>query len=196
MKIIIVMTIGLLLASIFGFLFAGLYGAMVFGGILTVSLYLARKRRSSFAFYFIFFIILSMVGYGSMSFGGLLGADPRVLYKIDLIEKDLINKKYNPTWVIISQKRSRILNSILSNSVDGSHHLKGLAVDIYVFDINGDGTFDKADIAILQKSNSVIEGKYPELAGSFGDYFLKSNGYLTRHMIHLDIGGKKVRFHK
>ena len=65
-----------------------------------------------------------------------------------------------------------------------------MAADICVFDINGDGTFDKADIAILQKSNSVIEGKYPELAGSFGDYFFKSNGYLTRHMILLDTRGK------
>jgi hypothetical protein len=65
-----------------------------------------------------------------------------------------------------------------------------------VFDINGDGTFDKGDIKILKKANKMVESKNPSLRGAFGDYFIEENGYFTRHMIHIDTRGKSMSYSK
>ena len=195
----IILILGSVLAIILGFVFAGLLGAFLLGCILTFSIYLMRKlSKKEFAVINIatVFSALTIFGYGLMYFGGLLGSDKGILEKLSLIEKDLEERNYNASWVIISQKRGPIFNSILSNSAKESYHLKGIAIDIYVFDINGDGTFDTSDIKILESSNNSVEKKNPELIGAFGHYFLKKNGYFTKHMIHIDTRGKKIRYPK
>jgi hypothetical protein len=75
-----------------------------------------------------------------------------------------------------------------------SWHLKGKAIDVYVFDINGDNLFNKKDISILEQANKVVEKEHPELIGGFGDYFLDINGYFTKHMIHFDTRGYRHRY--
>lgn len=196
----IILTTGIVSATLLGFVFAGITGAVLFGGILTFSVFLIRKinkKKVSVVNMILLFTTLSALGYGLMTVFGLLGSDQKVMYKLSLIEKDLIEKNYKPSWVIISQKRYKTFNSILRKSVDGSHHLKGIAVDIYVFDINGDGEYNASDITILENSVNDVEKIHPELIGGLGDYyFLKNNGYLTKHMIHIDTRGTKRRFTK
>ncbi len=196
---ITIISIGTLLSIICAFVFAGILGAILFASILTFSIYLVRKNKEKefpLVNIFLFIITLSALSYGLMTVGGLLGADQKIVSKLKLIEKDLADKNYEANWIIISQKRYEILNSKLSKSAKKSNHLKGIAIDIYIFDINGDGRFNDVDIAILENSNNNVEREHPELIGGFGDYFIKGAGYFTKHMIHLDTRGKKVRYKK
>jgi hypothetical protein len=199
----IISIIGVISSVFFGFIFAGFIGAFLFSLILTLSVYLVKKRghKSFTGFTAIgYFFSCFILGYMLMNLGGLLGADPFVLKKLNLIELELKSKGFKTNWIVISQKRSRFFNSFLPNSAKGtkpgkqSFHLTGKAVDIYVFDINGDEIFDDEDIKLIEKANNTVESKHPELIGGFGDYFLKKHDYFTKHMIHIDIRGSRVRY--
>ena len=195
-----------IIGSIFtGFLFAGIIGAVCFAVILTLTIYFNRKnsrklltKTGAVLSFFIFFV----VGYFLIYIGGLIGADKEVLRKLDLIKDELKTKGYKTSWVIISQKRSRFMNNLLTNSAKGtntkkeSYHISGKAIDIYVFDIDGDNNFDNKDIKILEQANKAIESKNPSVIGAFGDYYLDKHDYFTKHMIHIDIRGEKLRYTK
>ena len=116
--------------------------------------------------------------------------------KLDLIKYDIKSKGYKASWIVISQKRVTILNNFFKNSAKRSWHLQGKAIDIYVFDINGDNTFNKEDIRILDQANKSVEKKHHDLIGGFGDYFLEKHDYLTKHMIHIDTRGYSERYTK
>ena len=133
-----------------------------------------------------------------MYLGGLIGAEKEIIRKLDLIKLELHSKGYKANWIIISQKRLSFFNAILLNSAKDkdkpSWHLCGKAIDVYVFDINGDYLFNKDDISIVEQANKVVEEEHPELIGGFGDYFLDKNDYFTRHMLHFDTRGSKRRY--
>ena len=194
---------GILFSIVTGFLFAGLIGAFCFSLILTLTLYLKDKlstKSKSKIRLIAYLIIFFTIGYSLMYVGGLIGANEHVLKKLDLIEQELKKKEYNTNWFIISQKRNRIMNSLLPNSAKGknpkkeSQHISGKAIDIYVLDIDGDNVFNRKDIKILEQANSLVEKNHPELTGAFGDYFLDKHDYFTKHMIHIDTRGQKVRY--
>ena len=92
------------------------------------------------------------------------------------------------------------MNSLLPTSAKGKNpkketqHIAGKAIDIYVLDIDGDNVFNRKDIKILEQANSLVEKNHPELTGAFGDYFLDKHDYFTKHMIHIDTRGQKVRY--
>ena len=198
MKIIIVI-IGILSSTICGFLFAGIIGSILFTSIITLTIYYLKKSRQKIftkKAIVLTFISFGLLGYLLMNLGGIIGSDKDVIRKLDLIENELKSKNYKTKWVIISQKRNVFINNLLPNSAKKSYHLKGIAIDIYVFDINGDNYFDIKDIKILEKANNNVEKKYPELKGAFGDYFIDKNGYFTKHMIHIDTRGFKIRYTK
>lgn len=176
-------------ALVTGFIFPGIMGAFVFSIIIALGfyLYLEQYRIQKL---FLIAITAALTSYGLMVFFGLLGANDKAELKLQLVKTELINEGYNPKWFCISKKRNLIYNRILKKSnKDNSHHLNGRAIDLYVIDINGDYQFDEIDIKILEKTNKLIEKKHPELKGAFGIYNKKNNDYLTRHMIHLDVGG-------
>jgi hypothetical protein len=198
MKIIIVI-IGILSSTICGFLFAGIIGSILFTSIITLTIYYLKKSRQKIftnKAIVLTFISFGLLGYLLMNLGGIIGSDKDVIRKLDLIDNELKSKNYKTKWVIISQKRNVFINNLLPNSAKKSYHLKGIAIDIYVFDINGDNYFDIKDIKILEKANNNVEKKYPELKGAFGDYFINKNGYFTKHMIHIDTRGFKIRYTK
>jgi len=188
---------GILFSIVTGFLFAGLIGAFCFSFMLTLTIYLKDKlstKSKSKMRLIVYLIIFFSIGYSLMSVGGLIGANEDVLKKLDLIEQELKKKEYNTNWFIISQKRNRIMNSLLPNSAKESQHISGKAIDIYVLDIDGDNVFNRNDIKILEQANSLVEKNHPELTGAFGDYFLDKHDYFTKHMIHIDTRGQKVRY--
>ncbi|MCE2711882.1 MAG: hypothetical protein LW688_05005 [Cryomorphaceae bacterium] len=192
---------GILSSLIFGFIFAGIFGAFFFASILTITIYLFRKKsknrlsKRGIVGYFISFCIL---GYLLMYLGGLVGADREITRKLELIKLELNSKGYKTSWIIISQKRLTFFNKLLVNSAKEkkkpSWHLKGKAIDVFVFDINGDNLFNKKDISIIEKANKAVENKYPELIGGLGDYFIDKNNYFTKHMIHFDTRGYRHRY--
>ena len=110
-------------------------------------------------------------------------ANSNVNYKLYLIKNEISKRGYTNNWFVISSKRHSWYNKILSNSAKKSYHLKGDAIDIYVLDIDNDGTF-----------NSKVELNHPELIGALGTYTNK--GYFSKHMIHIDTRGYKKRYNK
>ena len=121
-----------------------------------------------------------------------LPSNKDVTFKLKMIRNEIIKRGYNDNWFIISGKRSSWYNNLLLNSAKNSHHLNGDAIDIYVFDIDGDGVFTSKDIRIFESANNHVESTYPKLTGALGTY--RSKGYLTKHMIHIDTRGYKKRY--
>lgn len=202
MKLTILIS-GIISSLIFGFIFAGLFGAFCFALLLTLTIYLYRQKskiRLSKIGIVGFFLSFWILGYFLMYLGGLIGADKEITRKLELIKLELNSKGYETRWIIISQKRLSFFNDLLPNSAKNkkspSWHLKGKAIDVYVFDINGDNLFNKEDISIIEQANNVVEKENPELIGGFGDYFLDKNGYFTKHMIHFDTRGYRHRYTK
>lgn len=116
-----------------------------------------------------------------------------VKLKLDLIESELSRLGYKSNWVVISGKRHIWYNKILPNASKNSNHLKGTAIDIFVFDINWDNKFNNDDIVIFEKVVKDIENKYPNLKGGMGTY--RNKGLLTKHMIHIDTDGSNKRWY-
>ena len=114
--------------------------------------------------------------------------------KLRLIKNEISKRGYTNNWFIISGKRHSWYNNLLSNSAKESYHLKGDAIDIYVFDLNSDGIFNSEDIKIFESVNKYVESTNPELVGALGTYTTK--GYFSRHMIHIDTRGYKKRYNK
>jgi hypothetical protein len=192
---------GIISSLIFGFIFAGIIGAFCFALILSLTIYLYRKKsklRLNKIVIVGFFLSFFILGYILMYFGGLIGADKEITRKLELIKLELNSNGYEANWIIISQKRLSFFNDLLPKSAkkknSPSWHLKGKAIDVYVFDINGDNLFNKEDISIIEQANKVVEKEHPELIGGLGDYFININDYFTQHMIHFDTRGYSHRY--
>jgi hypothetical protein len=184
--------LGTLLSLVLGVLYAGALGYALFGAMMTFTLFIFRrlsKKSSSKKFILMTFFGAAALGYALILCAGLTGAKPEVERKLALIEEELKSKNFKPYWVIISQKRNKLFNGILKKAVSNSNHLDGIAIDIFVFDINGDFSFNEKDYEIIYSAIKTVEKKHPELKGALGSYTRKENGFLTKHMIHIDTGG-------
>jgi uncharacterized protein YcbK (DUF882 family) len=117
----------------------------------------------------------------------LPSSDRKTSIKIELIKNELRKNGYYPSWIIISKKRSVLYNSMLSNSSKDSYHLKGKAIDIFVFDINNDGVFNTEDIVLIREANKEVEKLHPGLVGAVVTYTTK--GWPTNKMVHIDTRG-------
>jgi hypothetical protein len=129
----------------------------------------------------------------SIALASRASANEKIKRKVDLIEQSLTDSGYRVRWIIISERRSKFINSLLPNSVKNSQHLIGNAIDVHVFDINGDGTFNKKDVDIVKKHNRLVEKAHPELKGAFGTYL---NTLTSYHTIHFDTRGRSVEYNK
>lgn len=118
-----------------------------------------------------------------------LPGDKRVMQKKRLIETRLAQKGYKGGFIIISQKRHQWYNSLLTNSIDRSNHLKGLAMDLWVMDLDGNGKWERNDIDLMVETINEIDREHPELAGWINTYTDK--GFMASRMVHFDIGGRR-----
>ena len=119
-------------------------------------------------------------------------SDRKTRVKLELIEDELSKNGYHPSWIVISEKRSKFYNSLLNNSVKNSYHLQGKAIDILVFDINRDGSFNKVDIDLFRKAVKEVEKEHPGLKGGMGTY--TNRKFPTNKMIHVDTRGYTVYY--
>jgi hypothetical protein len=181
------------IALLIAFVYASVWSAVFAAFLLSIGYSLMFKKRVKVLSTSIRVLVLSVVLYSALYLGGLMGANEDIKTKIQLIEAELRAQNHNPKWVIISQKRSVFLNSKLGKSVEKSNHLIGLAIDLYIFDINGDWIYDNKDVDLLYKATLSVEEKHPHLVGGFCIY-LKNKNYFTKHMIHLDLRSKHSRF--
>jgi hypothetical protein len=120
-------------------------------------------------------------------------ANPKITAKIALIETAMKNDGYRPLWINICGTRSRWYNAILPNAIGQSPHLVGDAIDMYVFDIDGDYRFTNRDVEILREYNQLIEGTHPEMTGAFGTYLSKT---FARRMVHFDTRGTSIHYNR
>jgi len=130
------------IAILIAFVYASVWSAVFAAFLLAIGFSFIFKKPVKFLSTSIRVLVLSVVLYGAMFLGGLMGANEEIKTKIQLIEAELHSQNYHPKWVIISQKRSVFLNAKLDKSAQKSNHLIGLAIDLYVFDINGDRIYD------------------------------------------------------
>lgn len=175
----------LLLASIVGFLFAGVFGAALFGIVLSLSTS-SITRQFNWPILLLRTFLFSITAYFLMFFFGLLHANKNVLEKVVKIKDKLIAQGYKPKWVIISQKRNMFYNDLLSNSVKNgkSKHLTGNAIDLYIFDINGDWVYDSKDFEILSIAAKNVAKENPYLKGQIFNYLDK--GRFSKRMVHIE----------
>lgn len=176
----------LFVALIVGFLYAGILGSAVFGIILSLTISYI-KRQFNLSTFLLRTFVFSITAYTLMFFFGLLNADKDVHVKVDKIRDKLIALGYSPKWVIISQKRNVIYNNLLYNSVKNgkSKHLTGKAIDLYVFDINGDWVYDSKDFEIIQKASNKIDKEDPHSKCQVIHYLTK--GKFSKRMVHIEI---------
>ena len=195
MKLIYILII-VPLSLVIGFVFASIWSALLASFILVFGHQFFFARSSKWLSFGIRLLSFSILIYAALYFGGLLGASKEVKMKVQLLEQELHAQNYSPKWVVISQKRSKLFNSSLAKSAQKSQHLEGKAIDLYVFDVNGDWIFNEVDVDILYQAIKKIEKTNPELVGGFGIYLKAGNPYLTRHMIHIDIRPIHTKFYK
>jgi hypothetical protein len=177
-----------IIACLMGLIFAGIGGALIFGTLNTLSYFLVirNQTRPTPLRAIITCVFLSISGYLMMHGFGLLNANDRVHHKLAFINEQLNAKGYNPQWIIISQKRGYFYNLILhwkGTAVKNSEHLKGNAIDVFVLDIDGDGTYTYSDYELMQKAGKLYDKKINR-KGVVAHYFDKKNS-LDKHMVHI-----------
>jgi uncharacterized protein YcbK (DUF882 family) len=123
----------------------------------------------------------------------LYPANEKVKLKLLLIESEVSRMGYKTNWIVISEKRHKWYNSLLMNSAKNSIHLSGDAIDIYVFDVDGDNKFTYKDVKIIEKACRNVEREFPELIGGFGSYMKK--GFFSKNMVHIDTRGYYKRWY-
>jgi hypothetical protein len=178
--------IGLFCSILVGFLFAGLFGAIGMGLILALTICIF-KSKFQISDILLKTFVFSVLAYVLMLSVGLLNANDLVHKKVDLIKDELINMGYRPKWVIISQKRNEFYNNMLTNSKKNgkSKHLVGKAIDLYIYDINGDGSYNIKDFEIFKMASRKVEIINPEIKGGLNNYLNK--GLFSRRMIHVEV---------
>ncbi|HOX77008.1 MAG TPA: hypothetical protein PLW31_03125 [Bacteroidales bacterium] len=119
-------------------------------------------------------------------FTHLPGSEP-LGKKKGLVAAKLKEKGISGGYIVISEKRHKWYNSILPNAVDQSFHLKGMAVDFWVMDLNKDGRWDEKDIDLMLSIIFEAEKENPGLTGGTGTYL--NSGFLASRMVHTDVSG-------
>lgn len=147
------------------------------------------KNRIRKTIIFLFFTVLAIL---IVRFIFLLPPDLKTQQKLNHIKAELTKEGYHNRWFVISGLRYNWYNKLVQNSAKKSYHLKGKAVDIFVFDVDGDWRFTNKDIQILRSVNKKVETSHPDLVGAFGTYTKKSG--LTKNMVHLDTRGYPLQY--
>jgi len=188
MKIILYLSL-VVLSLLSGFLLAGIPGALLFGILNTMAWMVIKgpEKRITISGSVVRFVVFALCGYLLMMVSGLVGAGKRVHEKVSDLKKELKAKGYRPQWVIISQKRYDFYNDFLKNSVKNgrSKHLTGKAIDLFIFDIDGNGTYNRQDYTLMKNASIKCEQSNPHTIGKTYHYFGK--GRLTQHMVHIEV---------
>ncbi|WP_077919684.1 DUF882 domain-containing protein [Spirosoma sp. 209] len=128
-------------------------------------------------------VIAALVAaYLSISYAHL---SPSVRAKERLLASALRKAGYQPRYWLISGYRPPWLNRLMPLSAKKSSHQQGLAIDIWVGDINRDGKWTDADVQIVARLLDKLDQTNPASQGGLGLYHKSAP-----RMVHFDVSGK------
>lgn len=125
----------------------------------------------------------------------LIGVDEKVKAYYAQLKKELVQQNYNPSLFVISGRRWKLDNWILTQlggAASKSQHKFGNAIDVIVLDVNDDGKADDKDVDIVFQ---ILNKKVIKDKGGIGTYKNES-GFFNRQMVHFDCRGRKARWHR
>ena len=131
---------------------------------------------SILAFLLAFYIYLS---YSHLS--------PRVRAKRSHLTSALVRAGYQPNYWMISGYRPPWLNRLMPLSAKKSDHQRGLAIDLWVGDVNNDWRWTDADVQIVAKAIDKMDDRDPANQGGLGMY----HKTWAPRMVHFDVSGRR-----
>ena len=155
-----------------------------------------NKKRNQFFSKFIrgvIVIFFSLCGLLFVYTSSLIGVKETPKTYLNQLRSELRNQGFFPQFFVISGRRFRWDNYLLSTfggAAKNSYHLKGQAIDIIVLDINGDGKCNGVDVDTVVR---ILDKKIIGNKGGIGTY-KKQSGFFNRQMVHFDNRGKWARW--
>ena len=122
------------------------------------------------------------LGYSSSDYFWLM--DKKLLYKTLELIQELENQGYNGHAFGITNGHRHPRHNEKVGGASQSRHIKGEAIDIRIYDIDGNGRYEKADKDIVLK---ILEEKVIKEGGGIGRY-------PGTRAVHYDVRGYKARW--
>ena len=151
------------------------------------------KKIIRFFLYSLLLLVLASASFFFFYANSLRGVNPKTVAFYDQMKVELKRQGHRPAVVVISGHRAGWHNRLLTayGAARKSQHLEGNAVDFMVMDVNGDGDWDRKDVAIVTKILEKIIGN----KGGIGTYS-SEEWFWNRQMVHIDCRGKKARWNR
>ena len=143
-------------------------------------------------FLLLFGVISLLVAVFLLYCNSLENVNPVTVGYYTQLKASLKAKGYNDNLLVISSKRAKWHNEVLTlfGASSTSRHLSGEAIDIMVMDVNDDGIMDARDVEVVY---TILNSEIVKNKGGLGVY--KSEpGIWNRQMVHLDCRDRKARW--
>ncbi|QJW90206.1 DUF882 domain-containing protein [Spirosoma taeanense] len=129
-------------------------------------------------------IFTLLVVYRQISYSQL---SPAVREKERQVATALTQRGLSPSYILISGYRPPWLNRLMPLSARKSVHQQGQAIDLFIFDINRDDRWNRADTDLMARLLDSLDRKHPDTRGGVGLYY----GHLfSKRMVHFDVSGR------
>jgi len=134
----------------------------------------------------IILIAFLLTAYAYVSYSHL---SPRVRAKERRLAKALVQAGHKPAYWLISGYRPPWLNRLMLLSAPTSDHQRGLAIDLWVGDVDRDGHWTEADMRLVANAIDRMDEQDPVNRGGLGRY-----SSVAWRMVHFDVSGKRRRW--
>lgn len=132
-------------------------------------------------------VLIALIGsYVWISYSHL---SPSVQTKRAMLDRELMKQGYESNYFLLSGYRPPWLNRLMPLSAKKSVHQQGLAIDLFVMDIDGNDRFDDADLRIITSALDILDKRNPTVKGGVGLYHRP-----FRRMVHFDVSGTRRRW--
>ena len=136
----------------------------------------------------------TILSFTTTSCASLKKVNPITKNYYNELKAELIAQGYEANLIIISSKRAKWFNNILTKfgAARNSQHLDGNAIDILVMDVNSDRKKNGEDVDIVY---NILNDKIIKNNGGIGTYKNEKRIW-NRQMVHFDCRGHRARWHR
>jgi uncharacterized protein YcbK (DUF882 family) len=152
------------------------------------------KKILKWALWLFLIVIIGSASFFFIYSNSLSGVNPRTLAFYNQLKSSLEEKGFSPNLLVISARRSKWHNSLLTpfGASSESRHLLGEAIDVMVMDVNDDGQMDSKDVDIVYQ---ILDEEIIAKTGGIGTY--KTESWIwNKQMVHFDCRQLKSRWHR